>query len=156
MEDADSQAPRHETETERLDRNLEELLAGLRVALPGVQVLFAFLLILPFQSRFELVTDFEKGVFYVTLALTALALVLLIAPPVRHRLRFRKHDKAYLIESSNRLAIAGFAVLACAVVGAMVLVSNFLFGAVAAVPTGIGLALALSWIWFGSPLRRGE
>lgn len=145
-----------ESDLERLDRNLEELFGGLRVALPGVQVLFAFLLVLPFQSRFGGVNDFEKGVFYATLVFTALASVFLIAAPVRHRIRFRKLDKEYIVMSANRLAIVGFACLALALTGAMVLVSNFLFGPAAAIPAGIVIGAALAWVWFGSPLERAR
>jgi Family of unknown function (DUF6328) len=143
-----------ETEAERLDRNLDELLGGLRVALPGVQVLFAFLLVLPFQSRFDLVTDFQKGVFYVTLLATALASVCFIAPTARHRIRFRKGDKAYVVLSANELAIRGLAFLSVAIVGAIVLVSDFLFGPAATVAAGVGISVALLWTWFGSPLLR--
>lgn len=143
-----------ESDLQRLDRNLEELLGGLRVALPGVQVLFAFLLILPFQSRFSDVTQFQRVVFYVTLSCTALASVCLIAPSVRHRVRFRKVDKAYVVFSGNRLAIAGFVFLAAAIVGALVLVSDFIFGSDAAIGAGLGIGLALAWIWFAGPLLR--
>lgn len=154
-EKADSGRP-HESELERLDRNLEELFGGLRVALPGVQVLFAFLLVLPFQSRFGQVSDFERGVFYATLLFTAAASICLIAAPVRHRIRFRKLDKKYIVMSANRLAIAGFAFLGMALTGAIVLVSNFLFGPEASIPAGVLVAASLAWVWFGSPLQRGD
>jgi hypothetical protein len=81
---------RNESETECLDRNLEELLQGLRVAITGVQVLFAFLLVLPFQSGFPDVTAFQEKVYFGTLICVALASVLLIAPSARHRLRFAR------------------------------------------------------------------
>jgi hypothetical protein len=143
-----------ETEAERLDRNLDELLGGLRVALPGVQVLFAFLLVLPFQARFDLVTGFQQGVFYVTLLATALASVCFIAPSARHRIRFRGGDKAYIVLTANQLAIRGLMFLAVAFVGAIVLVSDFMFGTAAAVAAGAGVAVALVWTWFGSPFLR--
>jgi hypothetical protein len=145
---------RHETEKERLDRNLNELLGGLRVALPGVQVLFAFLLILPFQQRFVDVTGFQKGVYFGTLLCTALASVCLIAPSARHRVQFRQDDKAYVVFTANRLAIAGLALLALSICGVVLLVSDYLFSGAVAAPVTAGLACALGWAWFGSPLMR--
>jgi hypothetical protein len=143
-----------ETEEQRLDRNLNELLGGLRVALPGVQVLFAFLLILPFQNEFSRVTEFQKAIYYATLVCTALASVCLIAPSVRHRLRFRKDDKAYVVFSANRLAIAGLSFLGLAITGVMVLISDFIFGEGAAIAAGAAMAALIAWLWFASPLRR--
>jgi Family of unknown function (DUF6328) len=145
---------RDETPFERLDRNLEELLAGLRVALPGVQVLFAFLLILPFQQRFEDVTEFQEGVYFATLLCTAVASVLLIAPSARHRIQFRRGDKAYVVFTANRLAIAGLAFLGLAMIGAILLISDYLFGAATAAISTTAVALALAWAWFVSPLAR--
>ncbi|HEY8465895.1 MAG TPA: DUF6328 family protein [Solirubrobacterales bacterium] len=143
-----------ETEEQRLDRNLQELLGGLRVALPGVQVLFAFLLILPFQNEFSRVTSFQKAIFYATLICTALSSICLIAPSVRHRLRFRKEDKAWVVFSANRLAVAGLAFLGLAMTGVMVLISDFIFGATAAIAAGALTGLLTAWVWFGSPLSR--
>jgi hypothetical protein len=134
---------RAESAKERLDRNLEELLGGLRVALPGVQVLFAFLLVLPFQSRFPEVTPFQERVYFGTLLCTALASVLLIAPSARHRIRFRKNDKAYVVFTANRLAIAGLAFL-----------SDFLFSELVAIVTTAAVGVGVLWLWFGSPLAR--
>jgi Family of unknown function (DUF6328) len=155
MDEPQAEPRRNETEAQRLDRNLDELLGGLRVALPGVQVLFAFLLVLPFQSRYDLVTGFQEGVYFVTLMATAFASVCFIGPSARHRLRFRKEDKAYIVFSANRLAIAGLGFLAVAIIGAVVLVSDFLFSPGAAVAAGAAVALALAWTWFASPLLRG-
>ena len=109
---------RGETEEQRLDRNLAELLQELRVALPGIQVLFAFLLVVPFQQGWADVTEFEKTVYYVTLLCTAASSVLLIAPTARHRIRFRELDKRWIVETANRLAIAGLAFLGAATAGA--------------------------------------
>jgi hypothetical protein len=145
---------RRETKKERLDRNLNELLMGLRVALPGVQVLFAFLLVLPFQQRFSDVTGFQEKVYFATLLCTALASVLLIAPSSRHRIQFRQDDKAYVVYTANRLAIAGLAFLGLAMVGVVLLVSDFLFGAVTTVVSSATMAAVLAWVWFGSPLSR--
>jgi hypothetical protein len=103
---------RHETRLERLDRNLEELTGELRVIVTGVQVLFAFLLIVPFNAGFEHVGRFEQTVYIVTLILAALAAVCTIAPSAQHRFLFRHDDKQYLVFASNRVVIAGLAFLA--------------------------------------------
>jgi uncharacterized MnhB-related membrane protein len=145
---------RDETPYERLDRNLEELLAGLRVALPGVQVLFAFLLILPFQQRFEDVTEFQEDIYFATLLCTAVSSVLLIAPSARHRIQFRRGDKAYVVFTANRLAIAGLAFLGLAMIGAILLISDYLFGTAAAAISTAAVGAALTWAWFLSPLSR--
>jgi Family of unknown function (DUF6328) len=152
--DARGDWERNETEKERLDRNLEELLQGLRVAITGVQVLFAFLLVLPFQSGFPDVTGFQEKVYFGTLISIALASALLIAPSARHRLRFRKDDKAYVVFTSNWLTIAGLAFLALGMVGAILLVSDFLFGTATTVIATLVVGLALLWTWFASPLMR--
>ena len=154
MEDPPSSRERRETEKERLDRNLNELLGGLRVALPGVQVLFAFLLILPFQQGFDDVTSFQRGIYFATLIATALGAICLIAPSARHRVQFRQDDKAYVVFTANRLAIAGLALLGLAMVGVVLLVSDFLYGAAAAIPASAAVAIVLAWAWFGSPLAR--
>lgn len=145
---------RHESEEERLDRNLDEMLQGLRVALPGVQVLFAFLLVVPFQQGWTGVTDFETMVYYVTLLLTAAACVCLIAPTARHRIRFRDRDKEWIVESSNRLAIAGLALLGAAICGALLLISSVVYDSavIAIAPAVIGAGIL--WLWFGAPLVR--
>jgi hypothetical protein len=145
---------RRETAIERLDRNLEELLAGIRVALPGVQVLFAFLLVLPFQQQFDEVTSFQEKVYFGTLLCTALASILLIAPSARHRVQFRRGDKAYIVFTANRLALAGLAFLGLAMSGAILLISDFLFGAAVAVCSTAAVGVGLGWAWFASPLMR--
>src|SRR3954463_13462804 len=98
---------RDETDTERLDRNLIELLQEVRVVQTGVQVLFAFLLTVPFSSRFDQITDFQRGAYFAALAGTAAASVFLIAPTSVHRILFRMGQKEYMVELSNRLALGG-------------------------------------------------
>ncbi len=98
---------RDETREQRAGRNLGELLSELRVALPGVQVLFAFLLVVPFNQGVTRMTDFERKLYFATLLCTALASMLLIAPSVHHRILFRQRDKEHLVLSANRLTIAG-------------------------------------------------
>ena len=145
---------RHESEEERLDRNLMELLQELRVALPGIQVLFAFLLVVPFQQGWVQVTDFEKTVYYVTLLSTAISSIFLIAPTARHRLRFRELDKKWIVESSNRLAIAGLAFLAISITGVIMLISHVVYDdTVTAIVTGAVFAGIIGF-WFVVPLLR--
>src|SRR6201996_9500479 len=105
---------REETEEERLARNLGELLQELRVALPGVQVLFAFLLAVPFQQNFSKTSEFDKKIYFITLLLTALSAALLIAPSAYHRITFRYQQKGRLVFIANRLSILGLGFLAAA------------------------------------------
>ena len=116
-----------ESRKERIDRELMELLNELRVALPGVQFLFAFLLIVPFQQTRDQLTDFQRDVYFATLLAAAVATGLLIAPAAQHRVLFRQHDKEALLRRSNRSATLGLTVLALAIVGAVLLVTDVLF-----------------------------
>ncbi len=145
---------RSETELERYDRNLNELMGELRVALPGVQVLFAFLLVAPFNQRFGRVTHFERGLYFAALLLTLLASILLIAPTVIHRLQFQRGEKRYVVETANRLMVAGLSVFAIAMMSAILLVTHYLFGPPTAIITTVVVAVAFGLIWFGLPLRR--
>jgi hypothetical protein len=144
----------NESKDERLDRELIELLNELRVVLPGVQVLFAFLLTVPFTQRFNEVTDVQKDAYFASFLCAAVATVLLIAPSAYHRLQWRQRDKENMLVVANRLAIAGTVFLALAVTGSVFFVTDFLFGALA---TGIvtGLVAGLfTWFWYGLPLTR--
>ena len=143
-----------EDRKERVDRELIELLNELRVALPGVQVLFAFLLTVPFSARFDEITDFQRGAYFAALVGTAAASVLLIAPTSVHRILFRKGQKEYMVELSNRLAIGGLLSLAVAMVAAMLMVSDVMFGTAFAVVVGAATALAFGFVWAWLPLRR--
>ena len=146
---------REETEEERLDRNLGELLQELRVALPGVQVLFAFLLAVPFQQNFTSISEFDKKAYFVTLLLTALSAALLIAPSAYHRLTFRYQQKGRLVFIANRLSIAGLAVLALAMTCAILLVTNVLWGTVATtVVTTVAVLVMFAVLWVALPMRR--
>ena len=145
---------RDETEKERVDRNLLELTGELRVALPGVQVLFAFLLVVPFNTRFPEVTDFQQTIYLITLLLTAASSAFLIAPTVHHRLTFRKQQKERIVLVGNRLTIAGLATLGLAMIGVVLLVTDFVFGTVTTV-IGAGLTAGLfAVVWYVLPLRR--
>ena len=152
---ASEQAERRgEREEERLDRNLGELLQELRVAIPGIQFLFAFLLVVPFQQGWTTITDFEKGVYYVTLLATTAAGICLLGPPARHRIRFHELDKKWIVESSHKYAIAGLAFLAVAVTGAIMFVSHVVYGTTAAAIASAAAFCGIAWVWFGAALLR--
>ena len=150
----DPDSPRAESQEERLDRNLTELLQELRVALPGVQVLFAFLLVVPFNQRFTATTPGQRAVYFVTLLLTAAASVFLIAPSVHHRVQFRRQEKEEIVVVGNGLAVIGLALLAVAMTGAVVLVTDFLAGDGAAALTGGLLLLLFAGVWYVLPIGR--
>jgi hypothetical protein len=145
---------RNETEEERLDRNLSELLQELRVALPGVQVLFAFLLAVPFQQNFEKITGFQKGAYFGTLICTAIAAVMLISPSAYHRLTFRYQQKRRLIFYANRFSIVGLVFLALAMTGAIMLITDVLFGGTATALMTAAALLFFGFFWFALPLQR--
>jgi hypothetical protein len=151
----DRPSGRDESEDARLDRNLSELLQELRVALPGVQVLFAFLLAVPFQRNFTEITAFEKDVYFATLLCTATSAAFLIAPSAYHRLTFHLQQKHELIFLANRFTIAGLSFLALAMTGAIVLITDVLFGTAATtIVTGVAAATMFVTLWYVLPLRR--
>jgi hypothetical protein len=141
-----------ETHKERVDRELLELLNELRVALPGVQFLFAFLLIVPFQQTIDRTTDFQRDVYFVALAAAAIATVLLIAPAAQHRVLFRQAEKEGLLRRSNRSAFLGLLALAVAITTAVLLVLDVLFNRTLAWTTAGLLAALLAWWWVAVPL----
>lgn len=143
-----------ESEKARLDRNMRELLEGLRVALPGVQVLFAFLLVVPFQQGWTDVTPFQEDVYYVTLIATALASILLMGPSARHRARFRKGDKRWVVLTGNALARGGFIFLGLAICGVILLITDVLFTLRAAIVATVAIGTALIWVWFAAAALR--
>ena len=140
-----------ESRKERIDRELMELLNELRVALPGVQFLFAFLLVVPFQQRGAQLTDFQRDVYFATLLAAAVATGLLIAPAAQHRVLFRQHDKEALLRRSNRSAFLGLTVLALAIVGAILLVTDVLFDLTLAWSTAAVVGALLVWWWIAVP-----
>jgi hypothetical protein len=145
---------RHESEEERLDRNLTELLNELRVALPGVQVLFAFLLGVPFTQRFTELASYQKDVYFGVLICATAATAFLIAPSVHHRIEFRQGDKHYIVLLANRFAIVGLGFLALAMTGVVLLITDFIFSATAsAITTGLSGAL-FALLWYVLPIRR--
>jgi hypothetical protein len=148
---------RHESPLERLDRNTIELLNELRVAGTGVQVMFAFLLIVPFDNRFRSLSAFEHSIYFVTLLLVATATILLLAPPVNHRILFRHGEKRYLVATANRFAIAGMVFIGLGFTGILVLLSDVVVGGIAPIVVGILAAGFIGGLWFVLPLvRRAE
>lgn len=158
--DFEDRAGRAETPKERHDRELIELLNELRVALPGVQVLFAFLLAVPFAQGWRRVTDFQKDVFFVGFLAAAVASALLIAPSAYHRLRFRVEDKGRIVRISNRLAIVGLFFLALSIMACVLLVTDFIFDRTKAIATTAVLGCIFASLWYGIALvgyvRRGS
>lgn len=145
---------RVETEEARADRNLSDLLQELRVALPGVQVLFAFLLTVPFTNRFDDLSPFEKKLYFGVLIAVALATVLLVAPTIGHRILFRRQQKEFIVTISNNLALVGMALLAVSMCGAIALISHFIFGTATAIVSTIVMAAAFIGFWFTGPIIR--
>ena len=139
---------------EDLDRELIELLNELRVTLPGVQVLFAFLLIVPFSQRFETINDLQKYAYLAALTFTALGSALLIAPTPYHRISFRDEDKDAMLRLANQLALAGTLCVAIAMCCALFLVTDFLFTSpVPALLTALVAGVIVTF-WYALPLER--
>jgi len=146
-----------ESEKERVDRELIELLNELRVALPGVQVLFAFLLILPFQQGFTDSTAEDKAVYTVALLLSGFAAALLIAPSMYHRLNFRRGKKESMLFDANKLLIAGTISLGLGVACCVFLVVDIVYGAPTSVLATVATLLVYAALWLALPLyRRGD
>jgi hypothetical protein len=155
MVDAPKQRAREaEDEAQRLDRELIELLNELRVVMPGVQVLFGFLLTVPFQQRFQSIDDFQRIVYIVTLLLTAAAAAVLMAPSAFHRLTFRRGQKPYLIRLGTRQTIAGMALLALAMNGVILLLTDVLFHTTTVVVVVAVTSALFAWLWFGLAWTR--
>jgi hypothetical protein len=161
--DHDPQAdPRHpgeeldpdESPKQRLDRELIELLNEVRVALPGAQVLFAFLLVLPFQGRFTELTGLQKDLYAGALMTSAAAIALLIAPSSYHRINFRRPMKEGMIRWANSLLIVGMALAAVGVTLAVALVIDVALGDLPALILAGGTAVWFAWFWFVVPLLR--
>lgn len=143
-----------ETHAERVDRELIEFLNELRVALPGVQTLFAFLLIVPFSNRWSTTTEFQRDVYVVAVLAAAISALLLIAPSAQHRLLFREGDKEHLLKIGNRCAIAGLAALAVAMTTVLYLIVDVVLTRGWGVVVAAVAAGAFAWVWFAVPLLR--
>jgi Family of unknown function (DUF6328) len=142
------------TDEIKRDRQMTELLQELRIALPGVQILFAFLLTVPFAMGFQKTTSFQRDLYFATLLATTASTACLIAPSATHRLRFHQKERAYIVESSNRLLIAGLVFLSIAMVCAVTLITDYLFGLADAWYWPAAVALTLLGLWFVRPLLR--
>jgi Family of unknown function (DUF6328) len=143
-----------ESHKERVDRELIELLNELRVAIPGIQVLFAFLLTLPFSGAFDQLSQLQRTVYFATLLMTAAASAFLMTPASYHRLRFRKGDKERMLRTANRFAIAGTALLAASIGGSVYLVADVMYGGGWAGLFAGATVAVLAGCWFILPLSR--
>ena len=139
---------------EELDKEWMELLNELRVVLPGVQVLFAFLLAAPFSQRFGSVTDVQKNAFFLSLLFTTISAGLLTAPTTFHRLRWRHGDKEQMLGIMNRLTITGGVFLALAMTAAFFVIADIIFGGVVAIAWTSLISLTLFGLWYGLALKR--
>lgn len=147
---------RDETPIQRLDRNIIELLNELRVAGTGIQIMFAFLLVAPFNTGFKHVSQFGRIDYFVTLVCVAMAAVLLMAPSIHHRILFRQGEKQFLVWMANRLAIAAMIFLTVGFTGILVLLADVVLGGPAPVIMGLLAAAVISGLWFGLPLLKRE
>jgi hypothetical protein len=145
-----------ETDKEKTDRQLIELLNELRVALPGAQVLLAFLLTAPFQAHFTHTTRFERAVLFAGVMFTCVGVLLLMAPSVYHRVRWNEGGKEDVVRVGHRFFLAGTAALALGLVCAVFVVATFLFGTPSGAVAVIGLAALVAATWYALPLERGR
>ena len=145
---------RSEEEQQRLNRQLMELLQEMRVAMPGVQVLFGFLLAVPFQQGFDEITNSQRMIYFGTLLAAAVATAFMIAPTALHRLLFQQHQKPDVIRIGNRQFIIGLVALAVAMNGAVALVTDLIFKGSTLAVTVIALSSLFVWLWFGMGIVR--
>lgn len=141
-----------EDQHERLNRQYTEILQEARTAILGVQVLFVFLLRVPFSQRFPSVSTLEQYVFYATLLCTLFSAALLMAPTPHHRILWRKHQREKRLELGNRLIMAGLSFLVLAVLGSVFLIGDLAVGRVGAGLATVGIGLVFLWVWYGQPL----
>jgi hypothetical protein len=158
MTDAADQtsAGREETHLERLDRNTGELMQELRVVATGIQVMFGFLLIVPFNTGFRRVSSFEETLYFIALLCVAISSVLLLAPTIHHRILFRRGEKAYLVSLGNRLSIVAMVFLGVGFTAILIVVADFVVGGVTPILVGVASAVAIGFLWFGLPLARRD
>jgi hypothetical protein len=144
----------NEDHGERLDRELMELLNELRVVIPGVQVLFAFLLTVPFSQRFTEISQANRTAFFVAVVCTAVSAALLLAVPNYHRVMFRAFQKERLVRTANRLAMTGSAMLGIAIVVVLYGLTDVLYGGPLVVLIPLGVGVLMGWFWFLLPVIR--
>src|SRR5580704_8381856 len=145
-----------ETRDERADRNLVDLLQELRVATLGVQVLFGFLLGLPFTSHFGALHAWQRGLYVAIVMLSSVSIVLLVAPVAYHRLLFRRHQLEYLIRAANVMAVCGLVTVGLAVVSAVLLVTSYVVPGLPAIVLAVITVVMFGGLWFGLPAARRE
>lgn len=150
---AEDRREEEETPKERANRELIELLNELRVVLPGVTVLLAFLLAVPFANGWKGVTDFQRDVFVVAFLATAVSTALLTAPSSYHRLRFRQDNKEHMVRMGNRLSIAGIAASSVSLEAVVLLVMDYVLSLEAAIAAASALFVVVALLWYGLPLR---
>jgi hypothetical protein len=141
-----------ESKKERLNRELMELLQELRVVIPGVQVLLAFLLTAPFQQRFAQLPGSMRNAFFASIACATLATAFLIAPSAHHRLRWRAGEKEPLVRIGNQMAIAGTVFLAAAIVLALYVITDVLFTTNLAILTAVAAVVVFAGLWYALPM----
>jgi L-asparagine transporter-like permease len=158
MDAGGSSSESTETESDRLNRELNELLQELRVAQNGILIIVGFLLVIPFTQRFANVTDFERIVYYLSFLTAGAAAVIIVAPVSYHRMVFRRHDKHSLVTRGNQMAQAGLGLLGIAILGVLVLVTDFLFSSMLLVAATSVLYVAIvGSLWYVVPLHsRGK
>ncbi|MBV9334259.1 MAG: hypothetical protein JO243_00060 [Solirubrobacterales bacterium] len=156
MAEVPTKAPdgRDETELERSDRNLAELLQEVRVVQTGVQILFGFLLTIAFQPKFEKLSGFQKGVYLGTLVAAATTLIMLTAPTSWHRILFRQGDKEHLVRVANRFTVLGLAAMGFTMVGVVLLLSDIAFTPALTVVITAATVIVCSVLWYVLPLAR--
>jgi Family of unknown function (DUF6328) len=154
MGSAESLDPRDESEAERDDRNLAELLQELRVAGLGVQVLFGFLLSLPFTTRFARLSPGQRDLYLASLVLAAVSTALLVAPVAYHRLVFRRRQKERLVRAASVMAILGLTAVGLAVSAAVLLVTSYVASGLAAALITAFVLCAFGGLWFAFPLAH--
>jgi Family of unknown function (DUF6328) len=143
-----------ETEAERDDRNLADLLQELRVAGLGIQIIFGYLLALPFTSKFSALGPGQRALYLATLLLAAVATALLVGPVAYHRLVFRRHLKRHLVGAANVMAILGLAAVGLTISGAVLLVASYVVHGAPAVIIGVFVVCLFAGVWFVYPLTR--
>lgn len=153
-QDQASQDPRQESVAQRADRNFAELTQEIRVVGLGVQVLFGFLLSLPFTSQFRKLSSGERDLYLATLVLATVATALLLGPVAYHRLVFRQRQKERLVRAANVMAIAGLATVGLAVSAAVLLVTGFVASGLPAILITVLVVLMFGLMWFAFPLAR--
>ena len=145
---------RSEHDPDRIQQEFTELLDEVRVAIPGAEVLFAFLLGVAFTERFAELDKTQRSVYFFTLLMTAASIALLIAPTAYHRVRFREGDKERLLVSGTRMAIFSLILLLLAIVGTVFLVGGLVYSSTLAGVFSALTAVWFVWFWFGLPLLR--